>query len=67
MDFIYDAYEIGTGKHDTYIGDGAVIQKGDAYMNIRLHYDLGAECHDFRFYFRNGYPCVTNLEQYAVR
>ena len=67
LDFAFNEYEIATDDRATYIRDGVVIQEGDAYMDVRLNYDLGVEYHSFRFYFRNGYPYVTNLEQFTVR
>lgn len=61
------AYGTATENRETYVRDGITLQDGDSYVDVRLHYDMGVECHDFRFYFRNGYPLVTNLEQSVVR
>ena len=45
----------------------AVVQEGDAFIQVKLQYDMGIESHEFRFFFRNGYPYVTDFPQYVSR
>lgn len=66
-DFSKTAYNTSEEIRETYIRDGVTLQDGDSYVEISLEYDMGVERHDFSFYFRNGYPYVTNLPQYTVR
>ena len=44
-----------------------ILQDDDSFIQGRLIYDMGVESHHFRFYFRNGYPYVTELPQYTTR
>lgn len=60
-------YEIAGEGRETYVKDGVTLQDGDSYIKISLLYDMGIEQHDFQFYFRNGYPLVTSLEDYTTR
>ncbi len=66
-DFCNTAYDTAGETRETYVRDGVTLQDGDSYVEVSLEYDMGVERHDFRFYFRNGYPYVTNLPQYTVR
>lgn len=65
--FCKTAYDTAGEDRETYVKDGVTLQDGDSYIQVRLYYDMGVEYHDFRFYFRNGYPYVTDLEQFVVR
>lgn len=65
--FCNTAYDTKGENRETYVHDGVTIQDGDSYVEVSLHYDMGVERHDFRFYFRNGYPYVTSLPQYTIR
>ncbi len=65
--FTSTSYDVAGEDRETYVKDGVTLQDGDSYINVRLFYDMGIEQHDFRFYFRNGYPLVTNLEQFVSR
>ena len=67
IDFSQTALQTGAEDRETYVKDGVTLQDGDSYINVRLFYDMGIEQHDFQFYFRNGYPIVTNLEQFVSR
>lgn len=67
LNFTNTAYGAATESHETYVRDGVTLQDGDSYVDVSLYYDMGVEYHEFRFYFRNGYPLVTNLEQFVVR
>ena len=67
IDFSQTALQTGAEDRETYVKDGVTLQDGDSYINVRLFYDMGIEQHDFQFYFRNGYPLVTNLEQFVSR
>ena len=65
--FCNTAYDTAGETRETYVRDGVTLQDGDSYVEVSLEYDMGVERHDFSFYFRNGYPYVTNLPQYTVR
>ena len=65
--FTSTAYDTAGEDRVTYVKDGVTLQDGDSYIQVSLNYDLGIEEHQFRFYFRNGYPYVTSLSHHVVR
>ena len=67
VNFTSTVYGTATEDRTTYVKDGVTLQDGDSFLNPTLYYDMGVETHDFRFYFRNGYPLVTNLEDFVFR
>lgn len=65
--FVNTLYGTKSEGRETYIKDGVTIQDGDSFICVRLHYDMGVEYHQFRFYFRNALPYATGLPSQIVR
>ena len=67
VDFSNTLYGMGDKTKERYNINGTIVQEDDAFIQVTIHYDMGNEYRQFQFYFRNGYPYVTDLEQYVVR